>query len=183
MMDNFQFWFYIIVAVIYVVSRVMKKSNEQRPRRTTERREMTQGGGQKSIAPPRERALTFEELLREITEGKSTTQQPAKPTPRPAYVDYDDNLGDEAQDLEEVDYSYQQRDNIYQVYEKAKQDAFSRKSLEEIGEESKPLEFGKFKVFEEEKRRTVLDDIVQELGSPGGARKAVILSEILKPKF
>jgi hypothetical protein len=131
--------------------------------------------------------MSFEELLREITESK----QPPKPViakaPEPKqaeYVDYDHEIGEEEQDLEEVDYDYREKDTIYKTYEEAKKQAFLRPSLEETWpKEEESSKFGRFKVFEEEKRNNVLDDYLREFRDPDGLKKAVIMSEILKTKF
>jgi hypothetical protein len=132
---------------------------------------------QPAAKPVVERPLTFEELLREITEGKSLEKEPE-------VVDYDDQVGDEEQDLEEVDYDYKKKDKIYEVYEQAKAQAFVRPSLEETMKlEDTDLRYGKFKEFEEVEKQNVLEKYIADFRDPEGFKKAVVMSEILRRKF
>lgn len=185
-MDNLQFWIYIIIAVIYMVSRAMKKGQQSQRQGREEQGELdTSGGGEASEKP-----ITFEDLLREITEGKKPApkqvprEEPMKPVvtkPKPAYVDYDDDLKDEIEDLEDVNYKSEER--VYDIYEKAKQEAFLRPSLEEAQGERKAVDYGRFKEFSIKKRSTLLDEYVAELKKPSGFKKAVVMSEILNRRF
>jgi hypothetical protein len=177
LMDSFQFWLYVIIAVIYAISRMRKKQREAQPkapdREPVQRRERA--------AEPRERpvpkTLTFEDLLREITEGKA--QQRGEPV-----VDYDDNIPEEEQDLEDVEYDYRKEDKTFETYEEAKRMAFERPSLEETMKvEDTVVSFGKFKEFELKKHRNLAKEYLQDFGDPAGIRKAIVMSEILKPKF
>jgi hypothetical protein len=127
------------------------------------------------------RQLTFEELLKEITESKPSTQ---KSQPYQEVVDYDDGIGEEEQDLEEVDYDYRKKDKIYGEYEEAKRQAFVRPSLEETMKvEDTVMTFGKFKEFEQESRRDLMAEYLADFKDPEGMRKAVVMSEILQRKF
>lgn len=184
-MDSF--WIYVIIAIIYVITRALKKPENQpkdlpdtRPDRPVSYDD----------APPqgqRQKPMTFEDLLREITEAK----QPAQPTyetkrQQPEYVDYDDEIKDEEQDLEEVSYNkrYKEEERVNTAYEQAKREAFNRPSLEETLKVSDTqVQFGKFKVFEEQQRSNVLEDYTKDFQDPEGLKKAVVMSEILKRKF
>jgi hypothetical protein len=131
---------------------------------------------------PRPKQLTFEELLQEITGEKQREPQPV--SSQPDYVDYDDDLKEEEQDLEEIKPDYRTKSNVYQDYEQAKSDAFNRPSLEETMKvEDTVVKFSKFKVFEEEKGRNLLDEYTRDLQDPEGFKKAVVLSEILNIRF
>ncbi len=93
-------------------------------------------------------------------------------------------LGEEAQDLEDVDYSYKKKDDIYDVYERAKREAFVRPSLEEtmkVGDTD--VRFGRFKEFEQESRRDLMREYLADFKDPEGFKRAVVMSEILKRKF
>lgn len=184
-MRDVQFWIYVIVGVIYLLSRLRKKPDEKpkdlpdyRPERPVQKYE--QPTSKPSANPGR--ALTFEELLREISESKSQT--PA-PSPAPVvYEDYDDDLGEEEKDLEEVDYDYRKKDKIYDVYDEAKKQAFNRPSLEEtmkVGDTV--VTYGKFKEFELQQRRDLMKEYLGDFNDPEGMRKAIVMSEILRRKF
>jgi hypothetical protein len=190
-MDSLQFWIYIIIAVIYVISRAMKKANQDR--------QSSSGPSQDESSPGEfPKQLTFEELLREITESKQPKpQQPqpaprrvpekirqAVPKPKPAYVDYDDDLEDEAKGLEDIDYESRRQEQAYDAYEQAKRDAFLRPSLEEtLFKEKTDVSYSRFKEFSMRRRTSLLDEYVAELRKPSGFKKAIVLSEILNRRF
>src|SRR5690606_33215457 len=185
-MDNLQIWLYVIVGLIYLVSRFFKKeaeqptdfpdSNPEKPARNfdvpTER----------PVATSRPKTLTFEELLQEITQAK--TKAPIEPPVQETYVNYDEEVPlVEEEDLEDVRYNYRQ-DKVVQEYEAAKAKAFQHASLEDtLKLEDTEITFGKFKAFEEEKQENPLDRYVNDIYDVDSLKKAVVLSEILKTKF
>src|SRR3712207_4949400 len=98
-MDSF--WIYVIIAIIYVITRALKKPENQ-PKDIGD----TNPGRPVNYDPTpvgtnKPKPLTFEELLKEITEAKQQPAQPSYETKRhvPEYVDYDDDLKEEEQDL------------------------------------------------------------------------------------
>jgi hypothetical protein len=188
-MDDFKIWIYIIIGAIYVLSRLLKRPDQSPPESrhdTPPVRNVTES------RPLPEKQLTFEELLREITEGKKAEEKPVyqpkpayvAPKTQPTYVDYDDDLKDEAEDLEDVDYNYGKQNKLYEPYEEAKRQAFNRPSLEETMKvEDTVVKFSKFKVFEEQKGRNLLEEYTRDLRDPEGFKKALVLSEILNRRF
>jgi hypothetical protein len=180
-----KFWIYLIIGVIYLLTRLKKKPEQQpgqppkyEPEKPVQQYELPPV---KPSANTSSKQLTFEELLKEITESK-----PSTPSPKPyqEVVDYDDAIGEEERDLEEVDYDYKKKDNIYQVYEDAKTQAFARPSLEEtmkVGDTD--MKFGKFKMFEQETKRDLMAEYLADFKDPAGFKKAVVMSEILQRKF
>jgi hypothetical protein len=179
-----QVWISIIVAIILLVVRVLKKSDNQ-PKEVGDYKPDREPRFDPTPPVNKPRALTFEELLKEITEGK----QPARPSIEPArpqrnVIDYDEDLEDEAQDLEDVQADYRKKDRIYADYEEAKRQAFYRPSLEEtMNLKDTNVKFGKFKVFEGSQERNLLEEYLQDFRDPEGLKKAIVLSEILKRKF
>jgi len=183
-MDSF--WIYLIIGVLYGLSKLLGK-------KTSPEDSETMNAPSRPNTPPASasrpstttttsspgKALTFEELLREISEEKS---KPARPAP--TYVDYDDDLEEEARDLEDVKYDYKKKDNIYKVYEDAKQQAFQRASLEEtLKVESTNVEYGKFKAFQDVEKRDLMKEYLSDFNDPEGLKKALVMSEVLKRKF
>ena len=75
-MEDFNFWWYIIAAVIYFLTRGKKKKQTPKQSRPgSENNPQTSG-----------RPKTFEELLREITEG-STTEAEEEPVQEPEVIE------------------------------------------------------------------------------------------------
>lgn len=179
-----QFWIYIIIGVIYFLSRLLKKPEE--------------GAGEAPDTPPSERRrepptpqstakprqMTFEELLREITEGKQAAKPEPEPRRQPQYQNYDENIGEEARGLERVDFDEAENTRIFQKYEEAQALAKERRSLEEsLRLEDTVVDFKRFEAFERKQKRNVLQDYVKIIRDPESLKHAVVMSEILKRKF
>lgn len=183
-MDS-QFWISIVILVIVFLSRLLKKDKPEpesdEPPTPRQPRPRENAGRQVTERP---KQLTFEELLREITEAK----QPSKPTyqtqPKSDVVDYDDDIPGEEQDLEVIEQDYRKKDPVYDMYETGKRQAFQRPSLEEtMNVRDTVIEFGKFKAFEQTEQRNILYDYTKDLKDPDGLKKAFVLTEILNRKF
>jgi hypothetical protein len=179
-MRDYQIWLYVIIGIIYLLGRFFKKAaakpedlGEAKPEKPVKSFDLPTAkptaSGQKM--------LTFEELLKEITESKT------QPKPQPEYTNYEEELADEEQDLEDVNYDYK-KDKVAVEYEAAKQHAFVRSSLEETMDVNKTdIKFGKFKVFEAEQQTNLAEKYLSDFYDPEGLKKAVVLSEILQRKF
>jgi hypothetical protein len=190
-MGDFQFWLYVIIGVIYLISRVMKKPAEQndfpdydpeKPVRTDSRPKAPT----ESHSQPK--ALTFEELLREISEGKTVGEKPVPAQTKPHYS-YEEQLTEEeeveeaSEVLEDQRFDYR-KDKVVEVYEQAKREAFLRPSLEETMDLSQTeVKYGRFKEFDQEQKRNQLESYLSGLKDPEGLKKAVVMSEILQRKF
>ncbi|HTE33002.1 MAG TPA: hypothetical protein VK666_21615 [Chryseolinea sp.] len=171
-MDDFKIWFYLAVGAVYVLSRLLKK-NPANPVAVPEKKRDAKG----NPAPVRKepKPVSFEELLREITASKVPSQPPV--------VDYDEPLEQEEKDLEDVDYNYR-KNEVVTTYEEAKKQAFFRPSLEEtmrVGDTV--VTYGKFKEFEKGVVTDVAADFLKEFTNMESLKRAVVMSEILKPKF
>jgi hypothetical protein len=171
--------FYIILGIVYFIfTRLKKKPAEQ-------------GDSQdQDVSPsrPERPPVSFEELLREITEAKQP--KPAEPVSqrfddpvasrKPAYVDYDDDIGEEEESLEKLEFD---EDRITKIYEEAKQQASPGPSLEETARlEDVDTQYGRFKEFEKRQVRKPGSDLGRELRNRSTFKRAVILSEILNRK-
>ena len=172
--------FYIVLGIIYFLFNRLKKKKPAE--------DQDADSPQRPLPPSGPKPMTFEDLLREIQEAKQPTSRPPverqreyeKPKPQPQYVDYDDDLEEEAKSLEKTSFD-DERSN--QVYDDAKKLAFTRPSLEEtmkLGDVK--TSFGKFKEFEKQQDSGVLVDIIRDLKDPKGFRKAFLLSEVINRK-
>lgn len=199
-MDVEKFWIYVVLAVIYGLSRLLKKDQKKpdsTPKKSTPPRDTTvsrrkdlpgrvpasrtlaETVRQPEPAKQPQKVVTFEELMREIMEGKATPPQQPEPV-----VDYDDQIGEEERDLEDVNYDNQKDSEVIATYERAKKEAFSRPSLEEtmkVGDTV--VSFGKFKEFERKRKSNLAEQYLNDFGDMDKLRRAVVMSEILKPKF
>lgn len=177
---DLEFWVYILIGVIAFLSRLLKKpESPQSPTHPTREEPSQHPTGQPRTGLPRQ--MTFEELLQEITERKQSQSTYER---EPEIIDYDDKIEEETKSLEEVGYSFDKTYADYKGYEYEEAvSPYGRVSLEETAHIGEPVEFGKFKVFEQQQEETVLDEYIREFQDPEGMKKAVVMSEILKTKF
>lgn len=170
-MDNLKIWIYLIIGLIYLISRFSKKTKEVAPGKNRQNPSMPS----ENVPKP----LTFEELLREITEAK---EQPPVLKPATEYVDYDDEVAEE-KEPERPDYDYRKQET-YKTFEQSKYEAFNRLSYEEtLKVEDTDVRFGKFKVFEEEKQPSIAAQIADDFSDQDKVRRAFIMSEIFNRKY
>lgn len=161
--------FWIIVGILYFITQIRKKAE---PPRSTPKPNSTE-------PETFDKPLTFDELLREIQTAKTPKPQPITVT---EYVDYDDEIEEDAKPFERVDY--QKEDKIYETYEKAKQEAFVKPSMEEtLKLENTIIRFGQFKNYAQEEKPSLAAEFANDLRDPNNFRKAFILSEILNRRF
>lgn len=206
-MEGYQIWLYVIIAIIYVISKAMKKSRQKQGQAPPPPRDIDHNTGEPSGSPP---PMSFEELLREITEGKKKQRQPAPAPPRPkqvkippfekpkpAFVDYDDDIEPEVAPRERVNYDEEHQATTRQVYERAQREASLKSSLEALHSDIKGrkstlttlesslsgLRSEKFESSRMGDKHSLIAEYLRELRTPEGMKRAVVLSEILKPKF
>jgi hypothetical protein len=180
-----QVWIYIILGIIFFLSKLLKRPEqvpEEPPDPKAERRRPAQSPAPSTERP---RQMSFEELLREITEGKQAEKPlPETAAPQRKYESFDDNLEEEARSLEEIPHAETEDTRVFKAYEEAKNQVIERTSLEEtLHLQKSKIEFGKFKAFEEQRQMNLLNDYVAILRNPDRLKQAVVLSEILKRKF
>lgn len=189
---DFQFWLYIIIGIIYILGRILKKQEPEQPK---EPRESHQEGHRRPAKPVENqpKPLTFEELLKELTEAKQVSKPEYRQEPprheREVVIDYDDNLEEEAKSLETTTsetVNYEEADNNkrYADYQEGKRLAIERRSLEEtMNIRDTVVEFGKFKEFSEVKQKNLLAEYTKDFQDPEGLKKAIVMGEILQRRF
>ncbi len=171
-----QFWIWLIVIVITLIARANKKKPPQpfEPSQPDYRE-----------SPPDttlDKPITFEDLLKEIQAAK-VPKPVAPPVKKYDFEDYDDDIKEETEVVERSDY--RSEDSIYETYEKAKRDAFSKASLEEtLKVEDTVVKFEQQKGYQQvADREATVNEYVKELKNPTSFKKAFILSEILGRRF
>jgi hypothetical protein len=188
-MDDFQFWLYVILGVVYLLSQLRKKSKagQELPNAPpSPRKAASQPTNPRTYESKPETAakpITFEDLLREITEAKAKPAEPASPYPMPDYPSYEEDEYLEKEDVEKEEVTYKTYEPIYKQYEEAKYKDYTKESLEETMKlENVNMNFGKFKEFETAKHESLLDLYTRDLKDSAGIKRAVVLSEILGRK-
>lgn len=179
-----EFWLYVVIGVVYFLSRLLKKGEQatsEAPK--PQRRERPKPARPVPTPASREaeRPMTFEDLLREIMEGK---QAQRRPEPVKTYQTEEREADDEAQSLEEVGIDEVQRAPRWKPYEEVPDRAFERQSLEEtLHLEDTVVEFKKFEPFQQREEKRLSEEYIKIIRNPESLRQAVVMSEILKRKF
>ena len=178
-MEDFK-WIVYVLAVVYLIFKSLKKKS---PNPNTDYKPLD------TNQPSSSKPVTFEDLLREIQQSKASKPE-AKPATKPVYnqpkyIDYDDDVKAEEEDLEDVDYNYRKDDDTYKTYEKAKSDAFNKPSYEEVKPEMTDsiVRFNPFKEYDVLEVPSYARALANELRNPESIKKAVILSEILNRRY
>lgn len=162
--------YYILLAIGYALYSWLTRKRMPRPDM-----EAPPSGKSQETAP---RQLTFEELLREITQAKQQETSAEKDV-----LDYEEEIENEAQSQEELAPA-KEVVQFYETYEEAKRLAFERPSLEEtLKLEDTKVTFGRFSEFNLAQSRNLLKEYTADLYDPEGLKKAVILSEVLNRKY
>jgi hypothetical protein len=178
-------WFYLIVGGIYLLSRFLKKNESNESGHPQPKPPRPTASNQTPHETPR--PLTFDELLKQLTEAKNIDKPVEVPRSTPQtrtveVVDYDENLEDET--FEEIVPDYQAKRNTYEEFEERNRSSFHRKSLEEtLDVRNTDMQYGKFKVFEQGNQRNLLEEYTKQFQDPEGLQKAIVMSEILNRKF
>lgn len=172
MMDNLQIWIYVILGIVYLIGKARKKP-EQPP--VSNRR--SQNGGPVVNEGPK--TLTFEDLLKEITEAK---MELPKPEPSREFRGYDEELNEEV-DSSKQDYEYVGQET-YKSFEQSKYEAFNHLSYEETMKlEDTDVKFGKFQAFEEDNKPSIAAQLAADFEDIDKVKRAFIMSEILNKKY
>ena len=171
-MEDFSFWWYIIAAIIYFLTRGRKKKQQQKGRPGTEN------------SPPRSQPKSFEDLLREITEGRIEEE----PEPEePVVVKRKSNEEErrrEATRLEGERRSFSDAESrkVYEESIKMAEGAELSFEPDESFRESRLFRDTKQEA-EDGEEESFAKEIREGLRSNTEVRKAVIYSEILQRKY
>ncbi|MTI20391.1 hypothetical protein E1176_05095, partial [Fulvivirga sp. RKSG066] len=155
-MDDIQLILYIIFAVIAILSQVFKAKNKQQPK-------APQQNDQEDYADDRRsQPQSFEDLLKEFTGEKDVKEHK------------------EWQEQSAEDFN-QDDDEIRRVYEDSVQDAKNLKTIDELVDLGDDRHTGNFQHFRgyEEDEEDEQSEYVRMLQDAEGAKKAIILSEIV----
>ena len=174
-MDNIQFWIYIAFAVIYFITKTLKKARTpQVPGKTPTSPLETEN----EPAQP----ISFEELLQEIT-GKKTLKEPKA---RESQWEKQRSVVENKYDHQDFENEGRKRvfadDESKRIYEESIKTA---KSTDEDYFEKESV-FNKWKKTDatnETSSSALVAEIKDMLNNSEDARKAIILSEILNRKY
>ena len=163
--------FYIIAAVIYVVSRLLKSKPKE-------------GTNEYPDQDTQRRPMSFEDILRELG-GETTVEEEEPYRPVPEKSKSQEKLPDTISRAEPSrQQAFEKVDNeVKNLYEKSVSEAKKIKTIDELVDYDQPRE----KILKEapliRKRNTGASTISKMLRNKSEARKAIILSEIIQRKY
>lgn len=165
-----QIWFYIIAAVIYFLTRKKKKPTDSPSTPNTSR----------SDRPTQQnKPVSFEDLLREITEQREEESQ-TEPV-------YEERKPEPKREPEESAFETEGRNRQFSDDESRKVYEESIKQAEGADIEFVPDEsYASQRLFKDKKEDlepSIADEIRDSFKNPDTARKAIIYSEILQRKY
>ncbi|MCP4459919.1 MAG: hypothetical protein GY816_18135 [Cytophagales bacterium] len=175
-MEDNKIWFYIIAAVIYFLTRRKKKKNQPQPESSERPKESNRPQQQK-------KPVSFEDLLKEITEGRADTVEPEVIEEKNSEPVYEEALKEEPTKKERIRHFAD--DESRRIYE----ESVARAAEFEPGHDHKfepdddYVSKKMFKGLEVETEPTLADEIRESLQTTDSARKAIIYSEILNKKY
>lgn len=177
-MDDIQFWLYLAFALIYFITRSFKKKEPKKPAGGSSPRQESSG--------PERKPVTFEELLKEFTEGREAGDEREEVT------------AESRQKAEEEEWLKKQRETEEEeVFEEGRTRRFSDEESKRIYEESirkvaenspdfKSDEHFRSKLVRveaQEETHTLAEDIRDMLQDQEDVKKAIVMSEILNRKY
>lgn len=172
-MDDIQVWIYILFGIIYFLVRAFKKKEPQSP--------PSRPRTSQSQPEPERKPVTFEELLREFTEGREEERAPRKEPVKEVSTQKIEQRKEEKRnsEFEEGRTRAFADEESRRVYEEsiARAEGAMRSSIE--NEFSSKIRRNE----DQEEERGVASEIKDMLNNPADARKAMILSEILNRKY
>ena len=171
-MDDFNFWWYIIAAVIYFLTRSKKKKpQESRP-------------GSENNPPSTQRPKSFEELLREITEGARTEEAPKESKQEPVVITQPESPPKE-QDQEAIRLEGERRafadEESRRVYEESIKMAEGADIAFERDEHFRQSRLFRGDPQEEDERSYAVE--LMDGFDADEAKKAIIYAEILNRRY
>lgn len=156
---------YVVLAVIYFVSRVMKKRKQVPSEQSQEEPEPSQG----------RKPVSFEDLLKEFGVDKEQGEEKeVKETPLEKFEEI-------KEDVDEYGSRYSDEE-AQSAYEQSVKEAGLLSEPEK--KEDNRLVFEEFKPYQEEDdTNEVASEILELLEDEDGGKKAIILSEILNRRY
>lgn len=166
----------IIVYLVFVAFALLSRflSKKKNPAEGKSRPQNTQQGKSK-------RQPSFEELLREFTEGPQETKEPEPTQPTREYQ----TMEGQTYETQNYDTLYTNDEEARAIYEKSIKESEKLKTIDELVDYDKvKTKLDHFEAYDtDEKGTTYAERLRKELQKPDEIKKAIIYSEILNRKY
>ncbi len=169
-MDNLENYLYLIFAVIYIISRIIKAREKQKkaanvPTQSQQRQSQTT---QSQAAP--KKAFSFEDILKEF-EKNLGGEEFAEERPEPIIERRQEPI------KPKIVPKVERKQNVYESYEGMTYETQS--SLDQ--KEPEPSIFSRNENFA--LSQNITSDYIKMLQDPDGVRNAIVISEIINRKY
>lgn len=176
-MDNIQFWIYIAFAVIYFISKSLKQSKKKE---AEQQRNFSPLETEEDAPKP----VSFEDLLEEITGRKTLNQPPSKPNwdkEQEVVANRGGSQDTRAFEREGSERKFSDEESK-KVYEESIKLASTYAKYDEPQVDSL-AKWKKLAAVQNHNPTGIAAEIREMLADANGAKKAIILSEILNRKY
>ena len=176
-MDNLENYLYLLFAVIYIISRIIKARNKQSDTKSKQPQKARPIGQQPASAqtqnPPKpKKSFTFEDILKEFEKNLAGPEEEEFGHEKPLPVK-------EIQHEKPTPVKVNQQKTTPNPYE-AYQGAKGKSMLDEVEEDHKSS-FARSEKYSI--RENIVNEYVEMLQDPEGFKNAVVLSEIINRKY
>lgn len=174
---DLQFWIYVAVVVFSIWAQIRKKKAPQ---------------SDQDPAPPYRgddpppKPISFEDLLREIQQTRAPQNQPPPvlQVPYNEYDEVDDDEPDRRPEEQSLEKTQPVFANSFEIYEKAKAEAFVRPSLEEtLKVEDTDMRFGQFDKYQHVQEVVPAKSFAETFRNFDEFKRAFVMAEILQRKY
>jgi len=190
-MDNLENYLYLVFAVIYIISRIMKsKPKNAEPARRPSQKPAAPVFESAEPTPAPRKTMSFDDILKEFEKNLSGIPE-EKPAPvRESRRQIDFNEKEEAEEVEYqtyegVAYEDTSNNNPFNEYKKYQTTAYEDSNFQH--ETSYDLDLDKRLEFLRNEKYAIQQDsrgeLIKLLREPGGAKNAIVLGEIINRKY
>jgi len=191
-MDKLENYLYLIFAVIYIISRIIKAKPKNQPasKRPVQQPTATAFETEPVLQPTPKKKMSFEEILREFERNMSGVPE-EKPEPvqesrrQITFKEKEEPEVDEYQTYEGTGYDISTYNRPEPEYEKYQTVAYEDTAFQY--ETSYDLDLDKRLEFIRSEKYAIQDDrrgeLIRMLRQPGGAKNAIVLGEIINRKY
>ena len=168
-MDNLENYLYILFAVIYIISRIIKARGKQK-QGTPQQPGQHKGQPAHQQTQKPKKAFSFEDILKEFEKNLAGEEEVAHEKPLP---------------VKEIRHEKPAPVPVTQIEQKpSKYDSYQGKEYKSIKEE---IEESQSSSFTRNEKYTLADEVANEyvsmLQNPDGFKNAIVLSEIINRKY
>ena len=171
-MDNYENYLYILFAVIYIISRIIKARSKQKKEQQPQSQGQTSGPSVPQNQQKPKKAFSFEDILKEFEKNLAGEEESAHEKPLPVKeIQYEQPAPVAVKQVKETP-------NPYDSYQ-----GTPYRSIKEEIELDKEKESSFVRSENYSIKTSVASEYVKMLQDPQGFKNAIVMSEIINRKY